>query len=69
MVSSIEIRKNYQEKIIKIGKKNIDIIFYMSQNKVVQETARKDLSELVEMEILLVSKLSKKNVYNLNERF
>jgi hypothetical protein len=53
----------------KIGKKNIDIIFYMSQNKVVQETARKDLSELVEMEILLVSKLSKKNVYNLNERF
>ena len=57
------------EKIIKIGKKNIDIIFYMSQNKVVQETARKDLSELVEMEILLVSKLSKKNVYNLNERF
>jgi hypothetical protein len=41
----------------------------MSQNKVVQETARKDLSELVEMEILLVSKLSKKNVYNLNERF
>ena len=57
------------EKIIKIGKKNIDISIYMSQNKVVQETARKDLSELVEMEILLVSKLSKKNVYNLNERF
>ena len=57
------------EKIIKIGKKNMDIAFYMGQNKVVQETARKDLSELVEMEILLVSKLSKKNVYNLNERF
>ena len=57
------------EKVIKIGKRNMDISFYMSQNKVVQETARKDLSELVEMDILLVSKQSKKNVYNLNERF
>ena len=41
----------------------------MSLNKVVQETARKDLQELVEMEILQVTKLGKKNVYNLNERF
>lgn len=57
------------EKIIKIGKKNIDIAFYMNQNKVVQETARKDLVELVEMEILLMSKQGKKNVFNLNERF
>lgn len=57
------------EKIIKIRKKNIDIAFYMSQNKVVQETARKDLSELVDMEILVVSKQGKKNVYSLNERF
>ena len=50
-------------------KKNIDISFYMSQNKVVQETARKDLSELVDMDVLKVSKQSKKNVYNLNEAF
>lgn len=57
------------EKIIKIGKKNIDIAFYMNQNKVVQETARKDLVELVEMEILLMSKQGKKNVFNLNEKF
>lgn len=57
------------EKIIKVNKKNVDIAFYMSLNKVVQETARKDLQELVEMEILQVTKLGKKNVYNLNERF
>ena len=57
------------EKIIKVNKKNVDIVFYMSLNKVVQETARKDLQELVEMEILQVTKLGKKNVYNLNERF
>ncbi len=57
------------EKIIKVNKRNIDIAFYMSLNKVVQETARKDLQELVEMEILQVTKLGKKNVYNLNERF
>ena len=57
------------EKIIKVNKKNVDIAFCMSLNKVVQETARKDLQELVEMEILQVTKLGKKNVYNLNERF
>ncbi len=57
------------EKIIKVNKKNVDIAFYMSLNKVVQETARKDLQELVEMEILQVTKLGMKNVYNLNERF
>lgn len=57
------------EKIIKVNKKNVDIAFYMSLNKVVQETARKDLQELVEMGILEVTKLGKKNVYNLNERF
>ena len=57
------------EKIIKVNKKNVDIAFYMSLNKVVQETARKDLQELVEMEILQVTKLGKKNVYNLNERY
>lgn len=57
------------EKVIKTGKRNIDISFYMSQNKVVQETARKDLSELVDMDVLKVSKQSKKNVYNLNEAF
>ena len=56
------------EKIIKVNKKNVDIAFYMGLNKIVQETARKDLQELVDMEILEVTKLGKKNVYNLAER-
>ena len=56
------------EKIIKVNKKNVDIAFYMGLNKIVQETARKDLQELVDMEILEVAKLGKKNVYNLAER-
>jgi len=36
----------------------------MDLNKVIQETARKDPQELVEMEILTVTKLGKKNVSN-----
>lgn len=54
------------EKIIKVNKKNLDVAFYSSFNRCVQETSRKDLQELVEMEILTVAKQGKKNVYNLN---
>ena len=39
------------EKRYEVNKRNVNIAFYINLNKAVQETARKDLQELVKMEI------------------
>ncbi len=60
-----ERQKKIIEKVIKYDKKQIDIEYYKRINKVVQETARKDLDDLVEMDIFTKEKLGKKNIYTL----
>ncbi len=64
----IELNKR-QEKIIDktivFGKEFIDVDFYKKINKVTQETARKDLNVLVEMEVYLKEKVGKKYQYKL----
>ena len=64
----IELNKRQEkiiEKTITFGKELIDIEFYKKINKVTQETARKDLNDLVEMGIYLKEKSGKKYQYKL----
>ena len=51
------------DKVIKFDKSFIDAAFYIKLNKVSQETARKDLSDLVEMEIFSKKKVGRKFHY------
>lgn len=53
--------------MIKNNKKPIDVTEYIKKYKVVQETARKDLSQMVEYGILNKTKSGEKYVYSLNE--
>jgi Fic family protein len=64
----IELNKRQEkimEKTITFGKELIDIEFYKKINKVTQETARKDLNDLVEMGIYSKEKSGKKYQYKL----
>lgn len=56
------------EKTIKYSKEIIDIEYYKKINKVSQETARRDMEELVEMELFIKEKNGNKNIYKLLER-
>ena len=64
----IELNKRQEkiiDKTIAFGKEFIDVDFYKKINKVTQETARKDLNVLVEMEVYLKEKVGKKYQYKL----
>lgn len=52
---------------IKNNRKSLDVAEYIKKHKVVQETARKDLGQMVEYGIFEKSKVGKKYVYALKE--
>ena len=53
--------------MIKNTQKSLDVAAYIKKYKVVQETARKDLNQMVEYGVFEKNKVSKKYVYSLKE--